>query len=82
MCARSVKFPKSLALCLERFDLRAEPSPNGERYKLVCITTGMKVGFGNYIWSRDEIEKIVEMYESREEACNGEEEKEDRIHKR
>jgi hypothetical protein len=75
------QLPKSLIRRLEKFDLRAEPSLKGERYKLVCVSTGLTVGFKGYIWSRDEIERIIEMYESREVVCDDTEE-EDRIHER
>jgi hypothetical protein len=62
------QLPRSLISRLEKFDLRAEPSPNGERYKLVCITTGMTVGIKGYIWSLEEIERIAKMYEGREDV--------------
>jgi hypothetical protein len=71
--------PKNLVQRLEKFDLRAEKSPSGERYKLVCVRTGLTVGFKGYIWSRGEIERIIEMYESQREVSN---EEEDRIHQR
>jgi hypothetical protein len=60
------QLPRSLTKRLEKFGLRAEPSPNGERYKLVCVRTGLTVGFQGYIWSMDEIEGIVRIYERRE----------------
>jgi hypothetical protein len=75
------QLPRDLIRRLEKFDLRAEPSPKGERYKLLCARTGLTVGFKGYIWSRDEIERIIEMYESREVICD-DTEKEDRIHER
>jgi hypothetical protein len=75
------QLPKSLIRRLEKFDLRAEPSPKCERYKLVCARTGLTVGFKGYIWSRDEIERIIEMYESGDVICDDTEE-EDRIHGR
>jgi hypothetical protein len=65
------QLPKSLTKRLEKFGLRAEPSPNGERYKLVCVRTGLTVGFKGYIWSLDEIEWIVGIYERRETEKRG-----------